>query len=428
MGVTFHLRNVRLAPEAPTQDLSLRDGRLEEYRAAAGTDVEGAGALLLPGMIDPHVHLRSPGMEAAEDWESGTRAAARGGVTTLFEMPNTRPATTTRARLEEKRALARGTYVNWGLYLGATADNLAEIENAGNVAGLKVYLGSSTGDLLLHEEEALEPAFRAAARAGLPVAVHAEDEAMIRARAAALSGEEDVSVHNRVRPPAAAAEAIRRALALARRTGARLFCCHVSTAAELALLREAKQEGQDVVVEATPHHLFLQESDLERLGNFGKVNPPLRDASDRAALGEAVRTGTVDLIGTDHAPHPRAAKERPYREAPSGMPGLESALPLLLTATLRGEIGFERLLALTSGNAARLFGIENGGWVLADTETERALDPAQIVSRCGWNPFAGIPLRGWPLKVWVNGTLVFDDGAFSPPGCGREVAFRNRGR
>lgn len=433
MGMSWKLRNVRLEPAGPVQDVLLAAGRLEELRpGAAGTDVEGAGALLLPGMIDPHVHLRSPGGEAAEDWDSGSRAAARGGVTALFDMPNTRPPTISQERLAEKRALAAASRVDWGLYLGATAGNRAEI--GGNIAGVKVYMGSSTGDLLVHEEERLRETFRAAAAAGVPVALHAEDEGIIRARMAELDGSEDVSVHGWVRPPEAAAEATRRALALGEETGAALYFCHVSTAAELALLREAKAavssgrgaRKSPVWVEATPHHLFLDEEDLPRLGNYGKVNPPLRSPADRAALWEALLDGTVDAIGTDHAPHPREAKERPYMEAPSGMPGLEAALPLLLTAALAGRLPFRRLVEVTSANAARIFGVRHGGWVLADAETEHALRPQEVLSRCGWSPYAGLPLRGWPVQVWVANGIAYDHGAFGPSGLGREVLFRAR--
>ncbi|MBI3946509.1 MAG: dihydroorotase family protein [Armatimonadetes bacterium] len=414
------------------QDVCLREGRLEEVRPicnlqSAIRNIEGDGHLLLPGMIDPHVHLRSPGMEAAEDWDSGTRAAARGGVTALFDMPNTRPATTTPARLEEKRALAGVSRVDWGLYLGATSGNPEAIASAGNIAAVKVYMGSSTGDLLVDDEEPLERVFRAAAAAGVPVALHAEDEGIIRARMAALRGDEDATIHGWVRPPEAAAAAVRRALALGERTGAALYFCHVSTEAELALLREAKRAGRAVVVEATPHHLFLDEEDVRRLGNYGKVNPPLRSQRDCAALWEAIRDGTVDVIGTDHAPHAREAKERPYPEAPSGMPGLETALPLLLTAVLEGRLGFERMVDLTSGSAARCFGVESAGWVLADLSTEHSLEPGEIQSRCGWSPFVGRRLRGWPVKVWVRGALVFDGGRFGKAGTGREVCFRREG-
>ncbi|MDH7570348.1 MAG: amidohydrolase family protein, partial [Armatimonadota bacterium] len=352
--VRWHLREVCLRPGGAVQDVCLHCGRLEEVRpGAAGVEVEGEGCLLLPGMIDPHVHLRAPGMEAAEDWESGTRAAARGGVTALFDMPNNLPPITTAARLDEKRALARaGSRVEWGVYLGAAAAQTAEIARAHNVAAVKVYMGSSTGDLLLAEEEALEGVFRAAALAGLPVALHAEDEAIIGARALQLRGDEDVLVHGWVRPPEAAAVAVRRALALGERTGAALHFCHVSTSAELDLLRAARRAGQKLLVEATPHHLFLDERDLAALGNFGKVNPPLRAPEERDALWRALLDGTVDVIGTDHAPHTVEAKRRPYREAPSGMPGLETALPLLLTAVLEGRLSFDRLTALTSENAA----------------------------------------------------------------------------
>jgi dihydroorotase len=426
MGMIYRLHDVRLEPEGRVQDLCLRDGRLEECAGALpGVEIEGNGGLLLPGMIDPHVHLRTPGMEAAENWDTGTRGATRGGVTTVLDMPNTRPPTTTQQRLAEKRALAVSARVNWGLHFGATATNLTEIAAAENIASVKAYQGSSTGDLLLDEEEALARLFRAAAAAGVPVTLHAEDEEIIRERAASLPEDADVHLHGWARPPEAAASAIKRALALAAETGATLYFCHVSTAAELDLIRPAKAAGLPISVEATPHHLFLDERDLATLGNYGKVNPPLRSPQDREALWEALLDGTVDTIGTDHAPHPREAKERPYREAPSGMPGLEVALPLLLTAVLDGRLPFSLLAPLTSERAARFFGIETAGWVLADIVSPRALAPEEIQSRCGWSPYTGRVLRGWPQYVWVNGELVLDAGAFTPRVPGREVAFRH---
>ncbi|NLC58191.1 MAG: dihydroorotase family protein [Armatimonadetes bacterium] len=249
---------------------------------------------------------------------------------------------------------------------------------------------------------------------------------------------------------------MQRALALGERTGATLYFCHVSTAAELALLREAKAKGQPVYVEAAPHHLLLSEEDLAALGNFGKVNPPLRSAADRAALWAAIEDGTVDTLGTDHAPHPRAAKEQPYPQAPSGMPGLEVALPLMLTALSQGRLSFQRLVELTSARAAALFGIRPLDWVLVDMETVQTLQAGQpdqsapptpqewgepdqsappvsgglgglpILSRCGWSPYVGWRLRGWPLYVWVNGELAYDRGRFGLAGLGREVVFRRR--
>lgn len=426
MGMTYRLRNVCLEPGGSIQDLCLRDGRLEELApGGSGVEVEGNGGLLLPGMIDPHAHLRVPGMEAAEDWDSGSRAALRGGITTLFDMPNTNPPTTTRQRLEEKRTLARASRVNWGLHFGATAENAPEIAGAKNIASVKVYMGSSTGSLLVDDDEALERALRAAAKAGVLVCLHAEDEGIIRQRKSQATGRETVLQHGWLRPPEAAAAAVRRALAAGERTGASLYFCHVSTAAELDLLRAAKRKGRGVIVEATPHHLFLDESHLRQLGNYGKVNPPLRSPTDRTALWDAVADGTVDVIGTDHAPHTRESKERSYWEAPSGMPGLEAALPLLLTAMLQGRISFRRLLQLTSERSARAFGIEHNGWVLADIMEERPLTPDAVESRCGWNPFLGNPLRGWPSRVWVNDRLAFDRGKFATPGLGREVAFRS---
>ena len=206
--------------------------------------------------------------------------------------------------------------MNWGLHFGATATNLTEIAAAENIASVKAYQGSSTGDLLLDEEEALARLFRAAAAAGVPVTLHAEDEEIIRERAASLPEDADVHLHGWARPPEAAASAIKRALALAAETGATLYFCHVSTAAELDLIRPAKAAGLPISVEATPHHLFLDERDLATLGNYGKVNPPLRSPQDREALWEALLDGTVDTIGTDHAPHPREAKERPTARHP----------------------------------------------------------------------------------------------------------------
>jgi carbamoyl-phosphate synthase/aspartate carbamoyltransferase/dihydroorotase len=349
----------------------------------------------LPGMIDAHVHLRAPGEEQKEDLTTGTAAALAGGVTTVLDMPNTKPPIVDAASLGRKRDLAaRGALCDIGFYVGASRDNVSGAASlAPEVAGLKVYLDQTHGPLRVRDLATLLAHFRSWP-VDRPIAVHAEG----------LS----------------TAIAIGLATSLARR----LHVCHVSLAEEIALIRAAKERGAAVTCEVTPHHLFLTDADARRLGPYGDVRPRLATKTDQSALWENL--DSVDCIATDHAPHTRAEKDgdRP----PPGLPGLETMLSLLLTAVADGRLGMERLVDLTHAGPARVFGLpeQPDTWVEVDADCRRTIDGNGLHTKCGWTPFEGMAVRGQVRQVVVRGVTAYEDGEIKvSPGFGQVIRPRN---
>ncbi len=351
----------------------------------------GQGRFLIPGLIDPHVHFRDPGFREKEDWASGSAAALAGGVTLVLDMPNTNPPTTTVAALEEKRVRAQAaSKVAFGLFFGATTGedgklaNADEIRQAEGIVGIKVYMGSSTGGLLVSDPAALEEIFTIAKEKDLPVVVHAENEEMIRA------GKRDCEC---------ASVATESALKLREKIGNRLHIAHLSCKGELELIRRYKKmdQHQRISCEVTPHHLFFTEEEMK--DGFLKVYPPLRSKEDVAALWEGLRDGTVDCLATDHAPHTREEKQGP--NPPAGVPGVEFLLPLMLNAVNEGKLTLEQLVVLTSEGPARIFKLKSRGSVLVDMNLVRTIDASMIRSKCGWSPYEGRTLKGWPVEAVV---------------------------
>jgi dihydroorotase len=388
------------------------DGSLAkiEISSPCSLTLDGSGLTLLPAGIDPHVHFRTPGAEYKENWISGGPAAFAGGITTLLDMPNTNPPTLSAERLIEKRAIIEsqlqevGLPVRFGLYLGADCDHLDEIPRAKGLAcGLKIYMGNSTGNLVMEEKWALDRAFKLAASIDMVVAVHAEDESRLRERAQRYATSSSPETHSLVRDPEAARIAVAEAIELAAKHGARLYIAHVSTQAELEQIRQGRQSGVEVYAEATPHHLFLDLKSYQSLGSRALMNPPLRAVEDREALWEALLDGTIDTVGSDHAPHTLEEKMRPYREAPSGIPGVEHLIPLLLTKVAEGKLSLERAIQLTSGRAKEIFGLESDDQILVDLEQKRPVE--HLLSRCGWSAYMGWKLSGWPAYVIASGRL-----------------------
>jgi dihydroorotase len=416
-------------------DLGVREGRVADLapRLAGSATVEHdcGGDWVFPGGIDPHVHLRDPGNTHKEDLASGTLAALCAGVTTVLDMPNTRPMADSAARVAEKLALAREkAWCRVGFYIAAAPGNLGEIREAearGLACGVKFFLGATTGALASGDARALEQVLGATR---LTVAVHAEDEGRVACLRAALSEPTDPADfalhHARVRDAQAALQAVEECVGAARRAGRRLHLCHVSSAPELAFLQGVPREVASV--EVTPHHAGLS---LEHFGEVPpawlKVNPPIRGEADRAALEAAVLAGRADLLGSDHAPHTAAEKAaRAYPQVPSGVPGVET-LPLLVQAWLaQGRLDPVRAAWLTAGAAAQVFGLADLGEVRPGAWADLAVwpralqavpfDPARVRSRCGWSPFAGLPLpeRG-PRLVVLGGRVVARDGRLT--GC-----------
>jgi dihydroorotase len=373
--------------------------------------IDAEGLLVLPGIIDPHVHFRQPGMDS-EDWASGSRAAVAGGVTTVLDMPNTNPPTTTPALLREKHALvtSQKPSVNYGFHFGATEENASLFRAVGAssseeakqlVASVKVFMGSSTGSLLVQREESLAGILEEARL----VTVHAEDEEVIRAHASQPT-------HETRRPKAAVISAISKLRKHAGRGG--VYVCHLTSGEEAEL-------AVAFMKEATPHHLFLTSSHIDRIKGYAKVNPPLRGEADRESLWRALSSGLIDTIGSDHAPHLRGAKES--TAPPSGMPGVETSLPLMLDASNRGLLGVERVVELMSRNPARIFRLKGKGVLetgadaditLVDMKAERMVRAEEMHSKCGWTPYEGFSLKGWPVMTLVGGEVAYHLGNHYP--------------
>lgn len=368
--------------------------------------------LALPALIDPHVHFRTPGAEYKENWESGAVAAIAGGVTTVFDMPNNTPSIIDESKLDAKIDLVNKQLKNADIplrsyfYLGATLDNLAEIEKCKDkIIGVKIFMGASTGNLLVSKSEAQEKIFKKCAELGLVVAVHAEDDDLINEQKLKFSTP-TVFDHGKIRPNIAAQSAVTKAIDLARKTGAKLYILHASTALEFAIIKQAKQEGLTVYAETTPHHLFLDESAYETLGTLAQMNPPLRSKDDVVALWQAIEDGTIDTIGTDHAPHTLEEKNLPYPQSPSGVPGIETNLPLLLNAYNNGKISLEKIVEITRLNAQKIFSLPvNNDWVIIDLKKVKNIQNNNLKTKCGWSPFDGWKIIGWPIYTILNNKL-----------------------
>ncbi|MFH1287006.1 MAG: dihydroorotase [Candidatus Magasanikbacteria bacterium] len=367
----------------------------------------------LPALIDPHVHFRTPGAEHKEDWKTASKAAIAGGVTTVLDMPNNTPSCTSRERLIqkkeviEKRLAEASIALRYLLYVGADKDRLDDLGSTKDVSvAIKVFMGSSTGDLLIDEEKDFNRVAEIAAKENMLVAVHAEDEAYLKECSATYEGEIDPAVHSKKRNPKATAIALERVINAARTFGTRFYVCHVSTKTELDMIREAKREGLSVYAEVTPHHLFLNEAHYNTLGCKAQMNPPLRSTKDMDALWEGIQDGTIDTIGTDHAPHTLNEKSLPYGEAPSGVPGIETLLPLLLDAHHNRKISLEKIVELTSTNPKNIFGLEKtNDYVLVDLREKKAVENNKLFTKCRWSPFNGWNLTGWPVYTVLKNKI-----------------------
>jgi dihydroorotase len=415
-------------------DIGIRGGRfaaIGEFAGDAAERIDARGLHALPGVIDTQVHFREPGMTHKEDLGTGTAAAALGGVTAVFEMPNTNPNTLTADDIADKCARAKGrAWCDIAFFVGAAPENageLGEAERAPGCAGVKVFMGSSTGSLLVPDDEALEAVLRSGSRR---VAIHAEDEARLRERLALVRDSADVSLHPVWRDVETAVRATTRVLKLARTTGRRIHVLHVTTVEEMALLAGAKDIA---TVEATPQHLTLVAPDCYReLGTLAQMNPPIRDGRHRDGLWQAVRDGVVDCIGSDHAPHTLEEKARPYPTSPSGMAGVQTLLPLLLDHMAAGRLTLERVVDLTSSGPQRIYGIAGKGriavgydadLVLVDLEATRVIRNDWIASRCGWTPFDGREVKGWPKMTILRGQIVMREDQLVGSPQGQPVRF-----
>lgn len=398
--------------------------------ADAATVIDAQGLHLLPGVIDTQVHFREPGNEHKEDLESGSRAAVLGGVTGVFEMPNTSPPTTTVEAFTDKIERATGRmWCDFAFYVGASPENvrnLGWLERLRGCCGVKVFMGSSTGSLLVADDETLTAVLQNGRRR---MAVHSEDEDRLEQRKN-LRRAGDPSSHPEWRDEETALRSTRRLLELARLTGRRVHVLHITTGAEMALLAEYRDVA---TVEVTPQHLTLAAPDCYAvLGTYGQMNPPIRDQAQQDMLWSALMGGVVDVIGSDHAPHTREEKSKPYPDSPAGMPGVQTLVPIMLDHVNAGRLTLQRFVDLTSAGPARIFGIAGKGriavgydadFTLVDLKAERKVEDDWIASKCGWTPYAGKTLKGWPLATIIRGQLVMQEGELAGAPLGQPIRF-----
>jgi dihydroorotase len=398
--------------------------------ASAGTVIDGRGLHVLPGVIDTQVHFREPGLTHKEDLESGARSAVMGGVTAVFEMPNTDPLTVSAAALADKVKRAHHRmHCDFAFFVGGTRENtheLAALERLPGAAGIKVFMGSSTGSLLVDDDEGVRDILKVIRRRA---SFHAEDEPRLKERKD-LRVDGDASSHPVWRDDVAALTATQRLVRLAHETGKRVHVLHVTTRQEIEFLTAHKDVAS---VEVTPHHLTLVAPDCyRRLGTLAQMNPPVRDAAHQAALWHGIRQGIVDVLGSDHAPHARDEKERPYPASPSGMTGVQTLVPLMLDHVNAGRLSLARLVDLTSAGPARLFGMARKGRIavgydadltVVDLKRRGTITNGWIASRAGWTPYDGVTVTGWPVGTFVRGIKVMWDGELTAPAAGEAVRF-----
>ncbi|MGC2216481.1 MAG: dihydroorotase [Pseudolabrys sp.] len=415
-------------------DLGIRAGRFAAIddlsRASAGEVIDCKGLHLLPGVIDTQVHFREPGLTHKEDLESGSLSAVMGGVTAVFEMPNTDPLTVSAETLADK--VKRGhhrMHCDFAFFVGATADNtthVAELERLPGCAGIKVFMGSSTGSLLLADDAGLRAVLQRIRRRA---SFHAEDEPRLNERKN-LRVEGDPRSHPVWRDEIAALKATQRLVTIAHETGARVHVLHVSTVQEMEYLAGHKDVAS---VETTPHHLTLEAPGCyERLGTRAQMNPPVRDAVHRNGVWASLNNGVVDVLGSDHAPHTREEKAKTYPASPSGMTGVQTLVPIMLDHVNAGRLTLLRFVDLTSAGPARLFGIARKGRIavgydadltVVDLKRRQTITDKWVASRAGWTPYDGVAVTGWPVGTIVRGRKVMWDGSLAKPAQGERVCF-----
>ncbi len=415
-------------------DIAIKDGRFAKIGGVtpdqADAHINAKGLTLLPGVIDTQVHFREPGNEHKEDLQSGSLAAVMGGVTAVFEMPNTKPPTTTVEAIADKVARGRNRmHCDFAFYAGGTHENAAllpELERQEGVCGVKVFMGSSTGNLLVADDDGVADILKHITRRA---AFHSEDEFRLRERRP-LAETGNVATHPIWRDEEVAISSTRRLIKMARAAGKNIHVLHITTEEEMHILAANRDIAS---VEVTPQHLTLAGPQAyEELGTYAQMNPPIRDARHRAALWKALEQGIVDVIGSDHAPHTKEEKADAYPHSPSGMPGVQTLLPLMLHHMSEGKLSLEKLVSLTSLNAKKLFRLKDKGEVIegghadltfVDLKAQKTIDENWLASRCGWSPFTGMSINGWPVGTMVRGQQVMWEGALVTPETGQPIVF-----
>jgi dihydroorotase len=419
-------------------DLGIRSGRIAAIgalgAATAPEVIDCSGLHILPGLIDPHVHLRDPGDPAVETIATGTRAAILGGITAVFDMPNTTPSITSQEALETKRAYIRGkAWCDIGFYVGAGKSNipaLAALELQPDVCAVKVFAGSSTGDLLVDDDASLERVMRSGRRR---IAYHSEDEDRLQERKPLYAAGGPHKLHAEWRDVECAFLGTRRLMALARETGRPAHILHVSTAEELGYLKDFRDVA---TVEVLVNHLSQTDEAYDRLGGYAVMNPPIRDIRHKEAAWAAVADGMVDCIGSDHAPHSRAAKERPWPATAAGLTGVQTLVPLMLDHVNAGRLSLGRMVDLMAAGPARVYGAVGKGrlaagydadFTIVDMNRKRVIEDSWIASPCGWTPFAGQECTGWPVMTIIRGTVAMREDEVLGEASGQTVRFQTGG-
>ena len=396
----------------------IENGKIASVDAAPTTSanevIDATGFVLFPGLIDDQVHFREPGLTHKEDLFTASRACAAGGVTSFLEMPNTKPAAINQSLIEDKYQLAASkSIVNFGFYIGATSTNIDSLNKVTGVPGIKIFIGSSTGDLLVDEQDALERIF---AETRLPICAHCEDETTVRQNQAKLGPSLTLADHSKIRDELAAVIATRRAIELAKRHKHRFHVLHVSTAAEIPIISD---HANLITAELCPHHWHFNVDDYPRLGSLIQMNPSIKTKTDNQKLWQALLDGQIQVVATDHAPHTLEEKKQSYPASPSGLPAVENYFSLLLDRASRGECSWEQIASWTSDAPARVWGIVGKGriavgydadLVLVNPDEKRTIENAKQQTKSKWSPWAGETLRGWPTQVFVDGRTVYLNG------------------
>ena len=437
------IKNATLVNDNDTfeADLRVRAGRIDQIGAdiaamAGETVIDGAGCWLMPGMIDDQVHFREPGLTDKADMASESRAAVAGGITSFMDMPNVKPPTIDHEALVAKLDMARGRCAaNYGFHLGATNDNIEAIKRVDGTraAGVKIFMGASTGKMLVDDDAALEAIFE---HSPLPILTHCEDTPMIEANAdkARAAYGEDVPIrqHPVIRSREACIASSKKAMDLATRHAARLHILHITTAEELALFAAGPMADKNITAEACIHHLFFSEDDYDRLGALIKCNPAIKTEADRQAILKAVADDVIDVLATDHAPHARADKDNPYFSAPAGLPLVQHAVPSLVDQVSAGYFTIEQLVTKMAHNVADRFDIVERGYlregywadlVLVDPRGRTVVDDEPVLAKCGWTPFAGHTFDARVKTTVVSGQLAYHDGKLSQGCIGEALAY-----
>jgi len=417
-------------------DVFVQNGRIADIGPslshAAELTIDEQGLCLIPGGIDPHVHFREPGATHKESLYTGSKAAVSGGITSFFDMPNTSPSTTTLEALDAKKKIASDTSLaNYNFFIGASGDNLDALIAATDVPGIKIYVGSSTGSLLVDTIELLRPIFE---QTSLPIAVHSEDEALVQENYRKYAGSTDVMDHLNIRSTEAAIRCTKQLVSLALECNKRLHVCHLTTKDEAEYLKAVNRKDL-ISTEVTAQHLLTYAPDVyENWGTFAQINPPIRAKEHQQALWKALLDGTIDCMGSDHAPHTIAEKEQPFGKAPSGMPGVEHTLPLMLNLVHENKVSLEQVVNWVCKKPAELYNIKHKGsltvgydadMVLLDLKKSQTITKDNIVSNAGWSIFEGQTLTGWPIATFVNGQLVYREGDFFESVKGKAIAFEH---